>query len=447
MAARGFLRDNGSAITISVTFAVIVIGAVIWMRLHLPPRAISMATGGRTLAYWNFGDRYRKELERDHVDVVVEETAGSLDNLALLHKPASGVSVALIQGGILNPKDSSDLESLGTVFYEPLWLFRNPGVQGEGLNGLRGKKIAIGLDGSGTQALARELLKRHGIDDKVSDLQRLPTAEASEKLLAREIDATFMVASWDAPGVQQLLHDKRVELSGYPQADTYADLYPYLHKVIVHRGVSDLANDQPPTDVVLIATKASLVVRKDLDPAIQSLLLKAAKQIHSGQTIFQRANEFPAAEAVGLPLSAAAQQFYRPDLPSFMKNFLNNYLPYWVPFWMAERINELVLFLLILVGGLSIFSPTMRPLGFLYDWTKRRKILRLYGELMFLEEELETPGGKNVAGKIAVQLEELEQQANRLKVPVAYASMLYTLRHHIELVRERLEGYAGRVVK
>jgi len=41
----------------------------------------------------------------------------------------------------------------------------------------------------------------------------------------------------------------------------------------------------------------------------------------------------------------------------------------------------------------------------------RRKILRLYGELRLLEEELEAPAAKNVAGKIAVELEQLEQQA------------------------------------
>jgi hypothetical protein len=75
----------------------------------------------------------------------------------------------------------------------------------------------------------------------------------------------------------------------------------------------------------------------------------------------------------------------------------------------------------------------------------RRKISRLYGELRFLEEELATLGGKNIASKIAIQLEELEQQANRLKVPITYASMLYMLRHHIDLVRTNLKRHADKV--
>ncbi len=232
--------------------------------------------------------------------------------------------------------------------------------------------------------------------------------------MAGDIDAAFMAASWDAPDVKRLLAAKHIELSGYPQADAYVALYPFLNKVVVPRGVRDLAGDQPPHDVVLIAPKAALVVRKDLHPAIQLLLLNAAMQIHAGPGIFQRASEFPAGEAFGVPLSDEALRFYKSGPP-----FLHNYLPFWV----AELIGKLIILLI--------------PV--LYDWTMRRKISRLYGELRFLEEELENVGGKNVASKIATQLEQLEQQANRLRVPIAYASMLYMLRHHIDLVRTGLK--------
>src|SRR5260370_38403049 len=177
------------------------------------------------------------------------ETAGSPENLALLHNPRSGVSGALVQGGIMNPEDSSELESLGTLLYEPLWLFRRREVAGGGLDGLRGRKIAIGPERSGTQALALELLKRHGIKQQVSELLPLTTREAADRLLAGDIDAAFMVASWDAPDVQRLLAAKHIELSGYPQAHAYVALYPFLNKVVGPKGVRDLARAQPSHDV------------------------------------------------------------------------------------------------------------------------------------------------------------------------------------------------------
>jgi TRAP transporter TAXI family solute receptor len=432
MAARDFLRNNWPAITVAVTAAAITVAGAV-MLLSIPPRTIGLATGGLGGAYYEFGNRYRDELARANVSVRVMQTAGSPENLALLHNPQSGVSAALVQGGTINPEDASELESLGTLFYEPLWLFRRREAGGGGLDGLRGKKIAIGPDRSGTQALTLELLKRHGIRQQVSELLPLATREAADRLLAGNIDAAFMVASWDAPDVQRLLAAKQVELSGYPQADAYVALYPFLNKVVIPRGVRDLANDQPPTDVVLIAPKASLVVRKDLHPALQLLLLNAAVQIHSGPGIFQRANEFPAAEAFGLQLSDEALRFYKSGPP-----FLHNYLPFWV----AELIGKLIILLIPILG---VLYPMMRLLPVLYDWTVRRKISRLYGELRFLEEELATLGGKKIASKIATQLEELEQQANRLRVPIAYASMLYMLRHHIDLVRSGLKRQDDKV--
>jgi len=433
MTTRDFLRHNWPAITIAVTAAAIAFAAVM-MLLSIPPGTIIMATGGLGGAYYEFGNRYREELARAKVELRVLQTAGSPENLALLRDPHSGVSAALIQGGTVNKEDSSELESLGTVFYEPLWLFREHEAGGGGLDGLRGKRIAIGPDRSGTQELSLELLKRHGIDQNVSELLPLSTREAGDRLLAGDIDAAFMVASWDAPDVKRLLAARHIELSGYPQADAYVALLPFLNKVVVPRGVRDLANDEPPMDVVLIAPKAALVVRKDLHPAIQLLLLIAATHIHAGPGIFQRRNEFPAPEAFGLPLSDEALRFYKSGPP-----FLHNYLPFWV----AELIGKLIILLIPILG---VLYPMMRFLPVLYDWTMRRKILRLYGELRFLEEELEAPGGKNVAGKIALELEQLEQQANRLRVPIAYASMLYMLRDHIDFVRSGLKRHIDKAV-
>ena len=79
--------------------------------------------------------------------------------------------------------------------------------------------------------------------------------------------------------MQKLLADERIELSSFPNADAYIALFPFLNKVMVPRGVGDLAKDLPPTDVTLLAPKATLVVHKDTHPAIQYLLLNAAVQI------------------------------------------------------------------------------------------------------------------------------------------------------------------------
>ena len=101
-------------------------------------------------------------LAKAGVDVQLVPTAGSVETAALLRDPHSGVSVGLIQGGVIGAANASGLESLGTLAYEPLWWFRRREVQGVGADGLRGRRIAIGSEGSGTRVLSLELIKRPG---------------------------------------------------------------------------------------------------------------------------------------------------------------------------------------------------------------------------------------------------------------------------------------------
>jgi TRAP-type uncharacterized transport system substrate-binding protein len=433
MAARDYLRRFWPYFAIA-GMVVILLGASAFIVETLPPRTIVMATGPEGGAYFEVGKLYRAALG-DDVEVRLVPTAGSPENLALLLDPHSGVSVALIQGGTVGAEDTSELESLGTLFYEPLWWFRRSEIRDVGVAGLLGRKISIGAEGSGTRVLELELIKRIGIEGKVSELLALSPQVAAEKLLAGEIDVAFMIAAWDSPVVQQLLADERIGVASYPRADAYVALYPFLNKVVVPRGVRDLAKDRPPDDVILIAPKASLVVRKDLHPAIQYLLLNAAMQIHSGPSIFQHAGQFPAAEAVGIPLSNEALRFYKSGPP-----FLHNYFP----FWMAALIGKLIVLIPILV----VLYPIVKSLPHLYDWVMRSKILRMYGELSLLEDEMTDARstGRDIREMIA-RLDRLQGQANHLRMPVAYVSRLYDLRYHIDLVREGLKKHAGEVVE
>jgi len=94
---------------------------------------------------------------------------------------------------------------------------------------------------------------------------------------------------------------------------------------------------------------------------------------------------------------------------------------------------------ILLIPILGVLYPMMRFLPQAYDWAMRSKVFRMYGELRFLEDEMAIArkSGGDMDEMIA-RLDRLEQQANHLKVPLAYASMLYMLLHHIDLVRAGL---------
>jgi len=250
--------------------------------------------------------------------------------------------------------------------------------------------------------------------------------DARDKLLAGEIDAALMVLASESPVVQQLLADDRIELESFPNTDAYAALYPFLNKVMVPAGVGDLTKPHPSSNITLLAPKASLVVRSDTHSAIQYLLLNTTRQVHSVSSIFRRAGEFPAAEAMEVPLSDEAAQFYKAGRP-----FLQNYLP----FWMAALVGKLLVLLIPIIG---VIYPLLRFVPTIYGWSMRRKTSRFHEELRFLEEELEAGPAALDAASALTRLDRIEQQANHLRLPTAYASMQYILRHHIALVRERV---------
>ena len=148
MSAGDFLRNHWPAITIAVTTAAIA-GAALVMLRSMPPHQIVMVTGPEGDAYYEVGKRYRAALAKADVEVRLVPTAGSVENLAMLRDPRSGASVALIQGGIPGAGDTSGLESLGTVFYEPLWWFHKRDIRGEGIDGLRGRRYRLGPKAAG----------------------------------------------------------------------------------------------------------------------------------------------------------------------------------------------------------------------------------------------------------------------------------------------------------
>lgn len=412
-------------VTAGVLIAVAFVAAVV-LRQPLPPRTVVMTTGTPGSAYEAFAQRYKAILARSNVELRLMPSAGAVENLKRLNDPGSGVSVGFVQGGLTDEEHSPELMSLGTLFYEPLWLFYRDITLTSRLKTLHGKKISVGPEGSATRVLALQVLALNGIDPTVAQLLPLSIAESGAALQKGDIDAAMMVASWDTTAVRQLLASSEIELADFPRADAYVALYPFLTKLTLPAGVGNMATNRPPVSVSLIAPKASLIVRKDLHSAIQHLLLEAGSEIYSGAGIFHKAGQFPATEQVDLPLSKNAIQFYKSGLPFLLRT---------LPFWMATLVASWLVLLIPVVG---VAYPLLRLAPAVYGWSMRRRIFSLYGALKVIEVELEARDGY-VVQDVRARLDRLEERANHTRVPVAFAPLLYALRIHIDLVRARLQ--------
>ena len=389
-----------------------------------------MTTGGEGSAYHELGKQYQELLATNGVTVELRPSAGDVENLDRLRDPGSGVDIGFVQGGLTSGRESPGLSSLGALLYQPVWIFYRgrPRIGGGFLEEFHSLRVSIGPPLSGTRALTTMLLARAGIDTDSALLLGLSPEESAAQLIGGQIDAAVILTGWEAPAVQQLLTAPGISLLALRRVDAYVALYPYLEKVVLPEGAGDLATDNPPADIALVADKSSLIVRRTLHPAIQHLLLDAAEQIQGRPGVFNAAGQFPAPEAIDLALSAEARHYYKSGRP---------YLQRHLPFWLAAFVERVLILLLPLLG---VMVPLVRLAPSLYAWRIRRRILGLYTELRLLEQEVNARNAATPPEGLTGRLDRLDRRAHDMKLPVAYSPMLYTLRDHIIQVRRRLES-------
>lgn len=394
-----------------------------------PPSRIVITTGGESGAYYQFAQRYAAILARDGITLEVKTSAGSLENIERLQKDEA--QIGFVQGGVITPQDDAEdedsgLRSLGSVFYEPVWVFYRGDKPLTRLTELRGKRIAIGQEGSGVRQLAQQLLAANEIPAG-ERLVPLAGLAAAEELQQGRIDAAFIIAAEKAPVVQVLLRSPGIKVMSFAQAGAYQRRFPFLTKLTFPHGVADLVRDFPPEDIKVLAPTANLIVRDDLHPALQSLLLQAASEVHGKSGFFQDAGEFPAYKDQMLPLSPDAARYYKSG-PSFLQRYL--------PFWLAVLVDRLIV---LLVPIVALLIPLLRIAPAIYTWRVRSKVFRCYGELKFLEEDLKHHFDAAKLAEYRRRLDTLDDEASQLHVPLGFTDLVYTLREHVNLVRHILD--------
>ncbi len=383
--------------------------------------------------YKAYASIYQELLSKHGIDLELHPSKGVIEDIRKL-KSDDPTQMALVQDGTGNAEGSENLVSLGSLYYEGIWIICRCEKEVNHLQELKGKKIAVGTDMSGTKTLAMALLGSSGIGAENTQIFSIGDREAADALRSGEVDVAIFVGIPDSPLFHDLLKEPALRLANLHQAEGYAKRFPYLYHLTLSEGSLDIENNIPKNDVHMLASTTTLIVRDDLHPAIVNLMLRQLTMIHGGSSILNEKHTFPADLDDSFPLSIQAENYYREGLP-----FLDKYLP----FWMSAFVSRVLVLLLPL---LALIIPIIKTIPRIYTWLVNRKIMGFYGELHFLEMQIEGNLEEQMIRKYGDELNTIDRKVNMMQLPISFSQHVYELKGNIDLVRSKLDRLSRAVI-
>jgi hypothetical protein len=426
--AETFGLGPGATISAIIFTGLVLIAAAFSFFYFAPPDIIVITSGDNGSLFQKNADKYAKILAKKGVTLKILLSKGSRENLERLANPKFHVDVGFVQAGVAEGQNVDKLVSLGSISYEPLYLFCPIDKTYKLLSDFGGKRLAIGEKGTGTNILALTLLALNDIKPGgTTTLLEIDDEEAQKNLLTGKIDGVFMMGdSASGKTMRDLLRDPRITAFNFIQADAYTRRIKYLNKLVLLEGSIDFGKNIPDHNINLLSPTVELVARTNLHPALSDLLLEAATEVHSRAGRYQRQGEFPAPVEHEYSISSDAQRFYKSG-----KSFLYRYLP----FRIASFLNRI---LVVIVPMILILIPGLKSIPFIFRWRMRLRILRWYRALLVLEGDLIQNATAEKKQELLGRLDRIEEAVRKMKVPASYADQFYSLRSHVAIVRARL---------
>ncbi|MFA7084438.1 MAG: TAXI family TRAP transporter solute-binding subunit [Arcobacteraceae bacterium] len=411
------------------------LAVVIFLIFFIPSRFIQppvekkliIAAGSPQGEYYKVALQYKELLEKEKVEVEVLETTGSLENAQLIREKKA--DIGFVQSGILSQSDSEEIESLASIYYEPIWIFyKNEGFNIEYVIQLISKKISLGEENTGTSFLANRILSDNGLNESNTQMIHYNTQTSKEKLLKGEIDAMVMVVSSNSSIVQELLENPTINILNIKRAKAYSMKYPYLSNLTLHEGTMDLYKNIPSEEIRLLATTANLITHKEMPTELIRLFLKKAKELHSSKSLFTQTSEFPHIKNLDTQINEEAEKYFKHG-----DSWLETLFPYWV----ASNIDRLKIMIIPL---LTLMFPLFKGVMPLYTWTMRSKIYKWYSELNAIDKNIPSFSKTQLKEKLEY-LEALQKQiSNHTKVPLSFMGEYYNLLLHLEMIITKMKS-------
>ena len=418
---------------IVIAFLCVLIALIVYLD-PFPNRHIYFATSYPKSDWHAFAENAASILKEKGLDISIINTDGAIDNAIRLNDSKSHVNAAFTYGAALDQSQINGIYSLGSVSYEPLWIFykKNKIHELKDLRDITHYRVGLGPPKSGSFMIAKKILMKLGIDVSTnSHFVSGPFLENYDKFLRGNLDVLILVSTYQDSLIQGLLRDPSVALFNFKNAAAFEKQFTYLQAVNLPAGSIDLVNQIPSSDIKMVATTTSLVVRRDMHPDLQLVLLMAAKEVIQNSTsfFFAKRNEFPAYSDSLIPISPVALRFYDYGPPHAARYF---------PFWIAGFMDRAWLLLLALIAvfyPLSKLNIHLRRIRFTIKGHPH------YEELLAIDKRL-CKEKLNQAEKLELlaYLSQMNTDAIENGIPVGEEAEFFKFLSAINLMRSKIES-------
>lgn len=283
---------------------------------------LNIGTGGTAGTYFPLGGAFAEIWNQNiaGINATAQSTGASVANINLIQD--GKIEVAIVQNDVamyahdgkimFDGKAYDNLRGLATLYSEPLQIITTD-KDIKTIADLKGKKIAVGSIGSGTEANARQIIAAAGMDfDEDIDAKFLSFSEAASSLKDRQIDAAILTAGIPTAAIQDLGAQNSVTVIAIDEelSAVLKEQYKFFTDFIIP---ANTYKDQTE-DVHTLTVKSMLVVSTDMDDELAYNLVKAIYDNHERVVAAHNVGKYitleSALDGMSVPVHPGAAKFF-----------------------------------------------------------------------------------------------------------------------------------------
>ena len=290
-----------------------------------------LVSGGQTGVYYPTAMAISRLLKNvdPNLELTVQTSGGSVANARMLAR--EDAEFAILQNDIAEYARKGTLmfdgspmpQILGVAALYPehiqIVAMADAGIQR--VTDLKGKRVAIGAIGSGTEANAMQILDAYGVKEAdLSRVERLKASESRDYLQDKRVDAAFFTFGVGTAAIQELALRHRlvfVPVDGRARDRLVAEL-PFYREAVIPTGAYRKAGAGkaavPPTDVPTVTVMATLAVREGVpNDVVEKVLRGVFENLDEFRKTHSRLADINKQESLSnltLPAHPGAKAFY-----------------------------------------------------------------------------------------------------------------------------------------